>query len=49
MIVFMLWLYVTSLMVLLRLEVNAVLARVAEERKGIDLVQSKQSGDGGEG
>jgi membrane protein len=48
-IVFMLWLYVTGLMVLLGLEVNAVLARVAEERKGIELVGSKQSGDGGEG
>jgi membrane protein len=48
-IVFMLWLYVTGLMVLLGLEINAVLARVAEERKGIELVQTKQSGDGGEG
>jgi membrane protein len=48
-IVFMLWLYVTGLMVLLGLEINAVLARVAEEKKGIELVQTKQSGDGGEG
>jgi membrane protein len=48
-IVFMLWLYVTGLMVLLGLEINAVLARVAEERKGIELVQTKQSGDGEEG
>jgi membrane protein len=46
-IVFMLWLYVTGLMVLLGLEMNAVLARVAEEKKGIELVQTKQSGDGG--
>jgi membrane protein len=48
-IVFMLWLYVTGLMVLLGLEINAVLARVAEEKKGIELVQTKQSGDEGEG
>jgi membrane protein len=39
-IVFMVWLYVTGLMVLLGLEVNAVLARAAEERKGIELVQT---------
>jgi membrane protein len=48
-IVFMLWLYVTGLMVLLGLEMNAVLARVAEEKKGIELVQTKNSGDRGEG
>jgi membrane protein len=48
-IVFMLWLYVTGLLVLLGLEINAVIARVAEERKGIELVQTKQSDDGGEG
>jgi membrane protein len=48
-IVFMLWLYVTGLMVLVGLEINAVLIRVAEERKGIEVVQRKQSGDGGEG
>jgi membrane protein len=40
-IVFMLWLYVTGLMVLLGLEINAVLARRAEERKGIEVVQTK--------
>jgi membrane protein len=40
-VVFMLWLYVTGLMVLLGLEINAVLARTAEERKGIELVQTK--------
>ncbi len=40
-IVFMLWLYVTGLMVLLGLEINAVLARLAEERKGIELVQTE--------
>jgi membrane protein len=44
-IVFMLWLYVTGLMVLLGLEVNAVLARVAEEKKGIELVKTERSGD----
>jgi membrane protein len=48
-IVFMLWLYVTGLMVLLGLEVNAVLARVAEEKKGIELVRTEQAGKGGEG
>ena len=46
-IVFMLWLYVTGLMVLLGLEVNAVLARAAEERKGIELVRTKQPGGRG--
>ncbi|MGH3145629.1 MAG: YihY/virulence factor BrkB family protein, partial [Rubrobacter sp.] len=40
-IVFMLWLYVTGLMVLLGLEINAVLARTAQERKGIELVQTE--------
>src|SRR5215217_5731454 len=48
-IVFMVWLYVTGLMVLLGLEINAVLARAAEERKGIELVQKKHSGDRVEG
>jgi membrane protein len=48
-IVFMIWLYVTGLMVLLGLEVNAVLARAAEERKGIELVQTKHSDDRVEG
>ena len=48
-IVFMLWLYVTGLMVLLGLEINAVLARAAEERKGIELVQTKHSDDRVEG
>jgi membrane protein len=46
-IVFMLWLYVTGLMVLVGLEINAVLARVAEERKGIEVVQRRPSGDRG--
>ena len=48
-IVFMLWLYVTGLMVLVGLEINAVLIRVAEERKGIEVVQRRPSGDRGEG
>jgi membrane protein len=48
-IVFMLWLYVTGLMVLVGLEINAVLARVAEEKKGIELVKTEQSGGGGGG
>jgi membrane protein len=48
-IVFMLWLYVTGLMVLLGLEMNAVLARTAEERTGIELVQTKNSDDRAEG
>jgi membrane protein len=37
-IVFMLWLYAMGLMVLVGVEVNAVLARRAEEKKGIELV-----------
>jgi membrane protein len=39
---FMLWLYVTSLMVLLGLEINAVLARTAEERMDIEVVRTKE-------
>lgn len=37
-IVFMLWLYAMGLMVLVGVEVNAVLARRAEEKKGVELV-----------
>lgn len=37
--VLMLWLYVTGLMVLVGAEMNAVLARIAEERKGIEIIQ----------
>ncbi len=37
-VVLMLWLYVTGLAVLLGAEANAVLARMAEERKGAKLV-----------
>jgi membrane protein len=40
-IVLMLWLYVTGLTVLVALEMNAVLARMAEEHKGVDLVQQE--------
>ncbi len=44
-IVLMLWLYVTALTVLIALEMNAVLARMAEEQKGIDLVQPESPVD----
>jgi membrane protein len=43
--VLMLWLYVTGLMVLVGAEVNAVLARMAEERKDIEIVQPQGSGE----
>ena len=36
-----LWLYVTGLTVLIGAEMNAVLARIAEEKKGIELVQTE--------
>ena len=42
--VLMLWLYITGLMVLIGAEVNAVLARTAEERKHIKIVQPQGSG-----
>jgi membrane protein len=38
-VVLMLWLYVTGLTVLIGVEMNAVLARMAEEKKGVELVQ----------
>jgi membrane protein len=41
-VVLMLWLYVTGLTVLIGAEINAVLARMAEERKGIELVQAEE-------
>lgn len=48
-IVFMLWLYAMGLMVLVGVEINAVLARRAEDKKGIDLVRSESpEGEGGE-
>ena len=37
--VLMLWLYVTGLMVLVGAEMNAVLARMAEEKQGVRLVR----------
>ena len=40
-IVLMFWLYATSIMVLVGAETNAVLTRMAEERKGIKLVRSE--------
>jgi uncharacterized BrkB/YihY/UPF0761 family membrane protein len=36
--VFMLWLYAMGLMVLVGVEINAVLARRVEEKKGVELV-----------
>jgi membrane protein len=45
-VVLMLWLYVTGLTVILGTEVNAVLARMAEERKGVELVGSEGRADG---
>jgi membrane protein len=45
-IVFMLWLYAVGLTVLVGVEINAVLARRAEDEKGVELVRSE--GDGGE-
>jgi membrane protein len=47
-IVFMLWLYVTGLMVLVGLEINAVLARMAEDKTGVELVRANQPGNRGE-
>ena len=45
-IVLMLWLYVTGLTVLIALEMNAVLARMAEEQKGVELVQPESPAEG---
>lgn len=44
-IVLMLWLYVGSFMVIVGVEMNAVLARMVEERKGAEIVQSKHPAD----
>ncbi len=41
--VLMLWLYVTGLMVLIGAEINAVLARMTEERKDTKIVQPQAS------
>jgi len=48
-VVFMIWLYLTGLMVLLGQETNAVLARAAEERTGTELVRTRRSGGRGGG
>ena len=42
-IVLMVWLYSTGLMVLIGAEMNAVLVRMAEERKDTELVQAESS------
>jgi membrane protein len=44
-VVLMLWLYVTGLTVLIGAEINAVLARMAEERKGVELVQAEDEAE----
>jgi membrane protein len=44
-VVLMLWLYVTGLTVLIGVEMNAVLARMAEERKGVELVQAEDEAE----
>ena len=44
-IVFMLWLYAMGLMVLVGVEINAVLARRAEDKKGIELVHKDDPED----
>ncbi len=44
-IVFMLWLYAMGLMALVGIEINAVLARRAEDKKGVELVRSESPED----
>jgi membrane protein len=44
-VVLMLWLYVIGLTVLIGTEMNAVLARMAEARKGVELVREEVPGD----
>lgn len=44
-IVFMLWLYAMGLMVLVGVEINAVLARRVEDKKGVDLVETENNRD----
>ena len=46
-IVFMLWLYFMGLMVLVGVEINAVLARRVEDKKGVELVHTESSEDDG--
>ncbi len=44
-VVLMLWLYVTGLTALIGVEMNAVLARIAEEKKGVELVQTEDEAE----
>jgi membrane protein len=44
-IVFMLWLYAMGLMVLVGVEINAVLARRVEDKKGVELVETETTED----
>jgi membrane protein len=44
-VVLMLWLYITGLTVLIGVEMNAVLARIAEEKKGVELVQTEDEAE----
>jgi membrane protein len=44
-VVLMLWLYITGLTVLIGVEMNAVLARIAEEKKGIELVRTEDEAE----
>jgi membrane protein len=44
-VVLMLWLYLTGLTVLIGVEMNAVLARIAEEKKGVELVQTEDEAE----
>jgi membrane protein len=44
-VVLMLWLYVVELTMLIGIEMNAVLARMAEEKKGVELVQTEDEAE----
>lgn len=44
-IVLLIWLFIVGLMVLIGLEMNAVLAQMAEEKKGVDLVRGEDRAD----
>ena len=44
-IVLILWLYVGSFMVIVGVEINAVLARVVEEREGAEIVRPERPAD----
>ena len=43
--VLMLWLYITGFMVIIGVEINAVLARMTEEREGAEIVRYKDPAD----